>query len=67
MHKVNINTATVVELQMLPVIGPVIAEEIYQYRTNYGDFKTIEELKDIRGIGEEKFMLLRDKVVCDVS
>ncbi len=51
----NINTARAELLQRLPGIGPVLAEEILVYREEVGGFKDIEELKDVKGIGDKKF------------
>lgn len=49
--KVNINTATSEQLQTLPGIGQTRADAIIEYRTQYGKFKTIEELQNVSGIG----------------
>ena len=51
--KVNINTANVDELATLPGIGPAKAEAIVQYRKDNGKFKKIEELKEVKGIGDK--------------
>lgn len=53
--KVNINTATTEELQSLPGIGPALAQRIVDHRTEYGAFRTIEEIQLVKGIGEGKF------------
>lgn len=52
---VNINTATQTELETLPGIGPSIALKIINYRKENGKFSTIEEIKNVSGIGESKF------------
>ena len=57
--KVNINTATLAELETLPRIGPVIAARIIAYRTEIGNFSNIEELKSVKGIGAKTFNNLR--------
>jgi competence protein ComEA len=49
--KVNINTATVKELEALPGVGTVKAEAIVKHREEKGKFKTIEELTGVKGIG----------------
>jgi len=52
---VNINTANLKELESLPGIGPVIANNIIEYRESNGSFKKKEELKNVSGIGEKKY------------
>ncbi len=52
--KVNINTATVEVLQTLPGIGPTIAQRIVEYRQTHGPFKKVEDLLNVKGIGEKK-------------
>jgi competence protein ComEA len=56
---VNLNTATVKELEALPGIGTKTAERIIDYRTKKGPFKKIEELMNVQGIGEKSFLKLR--------
>lgn len=58
---ININTATAEELQQLNGIGPVIAERIVEYAQTLG-FKSIEEIKNVKGIGEKKFEAIKDKI-----
>ncbi len=60
--KVNINLAAREELEKLPGIGPTLAERIVAYRESKGGFKSVEELKKVSGIGEKKFMEIRDLV-----
>ena len=52
---VNINTATLEELQTLSGVGPATATAIIDYRTQNGSFKTIEDIQNVSGIGEAKF------------
>ena len=52
---VNINTATQTELESLPGIGPSLALKIINYRKENGKFSSIEEIKNVSGIGESKF------------
>ena len=54
-EKVNINTADASALESLPGIGPVIAQRIVEYRQTYGLFRTIDQIKDVSGIGEATF------------
>lgn len=56
---VNINTATVGELQTLPGVGAATAARILEYRQKNGGFKKIEELMNVRGIGEKTFLKLK--------
>ena len=60
--KVNINAASVVELDALPGIGPAIAQRIVDYRTENGDFETAEDLMNVKGIGPATFEKLRDQI-----
>ncbi|MDR1988637.1 MAG: helix-hairpin-helix domain-containing protein [Acidobacteriaceae bacterium] len=59
---VNLNTATVVELQALPGIGAKVAARIIEYRESKGPFKKIEELMNVQGIGEKSFLKLRPQL-----
>ena len=54
-EKININTASQTEFETLPGIGPSLAYKIVEYRERNGKFKTIEDLKNISGIGENKY------------
>ena len=56
---VNLNTATPVELEALPGVGPAMAQRIVEYRQQHGGFKKIEELMNVRGIGEASFLKLK--------
>ncbi|HPN72528.1 MAG TPA: helix-hairpin-helix domain-containing protein, partial [Candidatus Omnitrophota bacterium] len=60
--KVNINTATLEELQTIPGVGPVLAERILEYRQTNGDFESIEDLLKVSGIGEKKLESIREYV-----
>lgn len=59
---VNLNTATAAELESLPGVGPATAEAILDYREQHGPFASVEQLLEVRGIGEAKLEALRDKV-----
>ena len=52
--KVNINTASIDELQMLPNIGEVLAERIIDYRNEFGPFTSIRDLEAVSGIGKKR-------------
>lgn len=60
--KLNINTASVAELQELPRVGESIARRIVDYRTKNGKFERIEDLMKVRGIGEKVFLQLKDLI-----
>lgn len=59
---ININTSTAIELDALPKIGPSIANAIVKYREKYGDFKNIEQIKNVTGIGEKIFEAIKDLI-----
>lgn len=56
---VNVNSASVEELMQLPHVGAVIAQRILEYRQTHGPFKTIDELMQVKGIGQKKFAAIR--------
>ena len=62
---VNINTATQTELETLPGIGPSIALKIINYRKENGKFSNVEELKNVNGIGDNKFEAMKKYVTCN--
>jgi competence protein ComEA len=55
----NLNTATATQLEGLPGIGKATAERIVEYRQKSGGFKKIEDLMNVRGIGEKNFLKLK--------
>jgi competence protein ComEA len=59
---VNINTATAAELDALPGIGAKTAALIIEYRQKNGPFKKIEELMNVRGVGEKNFLKLKPQL-----
>ena len=59
---ININKASLEELDTLPGVGPATAQKILDYRTQNGDFKSVEGIKDVSGIGEVKYAQLKDKI-----
>ena len=61
-EKVNLNTATVEQLQTLPGVGPSIAKRILDHRTKNGKFNKIDEILNVKGIGEKKFQKMKDRL-----
>ena len=59
---VNVNLASIDELQTIPRIGPAMAKRIVDYRTANGGFKNLEDLKKVKGIGEATFNKIRPYV-----
>ena len=61
-QKININTASVKELDALPGIGPTMAKRIEEYRQSKGAFTSIEDIKHVKGIGDGLFKKIRDRI-----
>lgn len=59
---VDLNTATAEQLQTLPGIGPVLAERILSWRAQAGRFRSVDQLREVPGIGERRFAELRPRV-----
>ncbi|MEU9335902.1 ComEA family DNA-binding protein [Streptomyces sp. NPDC048290] len=59
---VSLGTATLEQLDTLPGVGPVLAQHILDYRDQQGGFRSVDELRDVNGIGERRFADLRDLV-----
>ncbi|MEV7734754.1 ComEA family DNA-binding protein [Streptomyces sp. NPDC088921] len=59
---VSLNTATVDQLDTLPGVGPVLAQHIVDYRTRHGGFRSVDELREVNGIGDRRFADLRNLV-----
>ena len=59
---VNLNTASVTQLETLPGIGKSTAERILEYRQKNGGFKKVEDLMNVRGVGEKSFLKLKSLV-----
>lgn len=60
--KVNINTASLEELETLPRIGPVMANRIIEYRNTYGKFQSIEDITKVKGIGQKTFERIKEMI-----
>jgi competence protein ComEA len=61
-HVVNLNTATLAELESLPGIGARTAQRILEHRQKSGGFKKVEELMNVKGIGEKSFLKLKARL-----
>jgi competence protein ComEA len=59
---INLNSATAAQIASLPGIGLKTAELVVQYRQKNGPFKKIEELMNVRGIGEKSFLRIKDRI-----
>src|SRR4051794_9492347 len=60
---VNLNTASAAQLEALPGVGPSTAKRIIEYRQKNGSFKKIEELMNVKGIGEKSFLKLKPHII----
>ena len=56
---VNLNTATAEQLETIPGVGTAMAERIIEYREKNGAFKKVEELMNVRGVGEKSFLKMK--------
>ena len=65
--KININTATVDQLQLLPRIGTKTAQSIVEYRTQHGPFNKADDLTKVRGIGEKTVKELKKHITVEGS
>ncbi len=61
-QKININKANAQDLESVPGIGPSTAEKIVTYRNENGKFSSIDDLKNVTGIGEKKFESIKDYI-----
>lgn len=61
-NKININKASISELKQITGIGESTANKIIDYRENVGKFKKIEDIKEVKGIGDSKYESIKDKI-----
>ena len=61
-QKIDLNSATLCELDSPPGIGLSMAERILEFRRENGPFRRVEDLMNVRGIGEKKILKLRDRI-----
>lgn len=59
---VNLNTATLEQLEAVPDVGPALAQRILDWRSEHGRFESVSQLRQVRGIGDRKFADMRDSV-----
>ena len=64
---VNLNSASVAQLQTLPGVGASTAQRIVDYRQKNGGFKKIEELMNVKGVGEKSFLKLKPLIVVNAD
>ncbi|OZB35531.1 MAG: hypothetical protein B7X35_06760 [Halothiobacillus sp. 14-56-357] len=64
-EKINLNTATQAQLDEVKGIGPKLSAAIVAYREAHHGFKSVDELKDVKGIGDKSFLKLKDHFVVD--
>ena len=59
---VNVNTASAADFEALPGVGPKVAARIIEYREKHGPFKKVEDLMNVRGLGEKNFLKLKGQL-----
>jgi len=63
-NKININTAGIEMLVKIPGIGSTYAERIIEYRKKHNGFKSLSEIKKIKGIGEKRYLKIKEHIEC---
>ena len=59
---INVNKATAEDLQKVKGIGPVLAERVITYREANGQFKSLDQLREVKGIGQAKFEKIKSQI-----
>jgi len=62
---IHLNEATAEQLQVLPGVGPALSERIVLYRTEHGPFRSVDQLTEVKGVGEAKLAKFRDQLRID--
>jgi competence protein ComEA len=66
-HLLDLNRASTGELEGLPGIGAVLAQRVIAFRTSAGGFRTVEDLREVKGIGSKKFDRIKSLVTVSAS
>ena len=66
-NKVDVNVATTKQLETLPGIGKELAKRIVSYRTSNGEFKSVQELVQVRGIGKATLAKIEERLIMGTS
>ena len=65
LETIHINQATAEELQMLPGVGPALSERIVVYRAENGPFESVDQLTEVKGVGQNKLAKFREQLTVD--
>jgi competence protein ComEA len=62
---IHLNQATAEQLQALPGVGPALSERIVRYRSEHGPFRTIDQLAEVKGVGQAKLARFKNQLTVD--
>jgi competence protein ComEA len=62
---IHLNQATAEQLQTLPGVGPALSERIVRYRSEHGPFRTIDQLAEVKGVGQAKLARFKNQLTVD--